>query len=524
MKRLIACLLCCTLLVSLVPLSVRAEDTVPAPVAAQIRPDAVILELRDGYEYSKDGTIWLRSNSFGALVPDTQYTFYQRLAGKADTVSEPLIIKTSPKTACSVKPVAPILDVCLDGTITLVEREGYEYRINGGEWKSMPYFEYLELDTEYVVEQRICETATQLASEPSEPLVVKTRFLGASSKINRRILEDYLEENGVEYDDGTKGIGYVFQDELGSDYYLWVCNNLSDIEFELYYDGVVQTGLAMDMKFQLEPFTGRMEVTNDVMLVDGEYIIDEVSTSTSLQRSDYDADYRYWTGKSGNYLTSEMLRDLGTAGLMTIVSFWDEVFYELFGFGMRGLGFVSYEGKGEVCCDPDGHFHLDSTESAYYRPAGCGVYGRDEYKFCRACGVVVHRGSWINPVSTHTYDDNCDSECNNCGFPRAVTHRFDYACAEQCAYCDYKREMPLADHYYDGQGQCTICGEQGRFPGDITGDGKVNVADVSNLYAHVRGTKTITDPIALAVADLTGDGKLNVADVSNLYARVRNTA
>lgn len=56
--------------------------------------------------------------------------------------------------------------------------------------------------------------------------------------------------------------------------------------------------------------------------------------------------------------------------------------------------------------------------------------------------------------------------------------------------------------------------------GDITGDGRINVGDVSKLYAHVKKTAPLPDT-ALAHADLTGDGRINIGDVSKLYAYVK---
>ena len=59
-----------------------------------------------------------------------------------------------------------------------------------------------------------------------------------------------------------------------------------------------------------------------------------------------------------------------------------------------------------------------------------------------------------------------------------------------------------------------------RLPGDLTGDGKINVADVSRLYNHVRGTGKLTG-YDLACADYLPDGKINVGDTSSLYVYVR---
>ncbi len=58
--------------------------------------------------------------------------------------------------------------------------------------------------------------------------------------------------------------------------------------------------------------------------------------------------------------------------------------------------------------------------------------------------------------------------------------------------------------------------------GDVTGDGKINVADTSRTYSHVRGSSVLTDAYVLSCANINGDSRLNVADVSMLYSLVRN--
>ena len=59
-----------------------------------------------------------------------------------------------------------------------------------------------------------------------------------------------------------------------------------------------------------------------------------------------------------------------------------------------------------------------------------------------------------------------------------------------------------------------------RLQGDLTGDGKVNVADVAKLYNHIRGTGALTG-YDLACADYLADGYVNVGDTASLYAYVR---
>ena len=57
--------------------------------------------------------------------------------------------------------------------------------------------------------------------------------------------------------------------------------------------------------------------------------------------------------------------------------------------------------------------------------------------------------------------------------------------------------------------------------GDVTLDGKVNIADVARIYAHVRGVTLITDAYTLSLGEVTGEGKINIADVARIYAHVR---
>ena len=58
--------------------------------------------------------------------------------------------------------------------------------------------------------------------------------------------------------------------------------------------------------------------------------------------------------------------------------------------------------------------------------------------------------------------------------------------------------------------------------GDVTGDGRINVADTSKVYSYVKGTAPLTD-YAFACGDVDGNGKINVADTSKVYGHVKGT-
>ena len=58
--------------------------------------------------------------------------------------------------------------------------------------------------------------------------------------------------------------------------------------------------------------------------------------------------------------------------------------------------------------------------------------------------------------------------------------------------------------------------------GDIDGNGKVNVGDVSKLNAHTKGSNKLTDAYQLLCANVNG-GSLNMGDTAALYGHVKNT-
>lgn len=56
--------------------------------------------------------------------------------------------------------------------------------------------------------------------------------------------------------------------------------------------------------------------------------------------------------------------------------------------------------------------------------------------------------------------------------------------------------------------------------GDVGGDGRINMGDVSRLYSHLKGVNLLTGT-DLFGADVSGDGRVNMGDVSMLYAHLK---
>ena len=58
--------------------------------------------------------------------------------------------------------------------------------------------------------------------------------------------------------------------------------------------------------------------------------------------------------------------------------------------------------------------------------------------------------------------------------------------------------------------------------GDIDGNGKINVGDVSKLNSHLKGTNVLTDEYQLLCANVNG-GSLNMGDTAALYGHIKGT-
>lgn len=147
-----------------------------APIVSVKTDSSVTLVPIDLGEYSLDGTTWQSSNIFNNLLPNKEYTFYQRTSETATTYasekSDFIKVTTLKKTVSA--PDAPKCASVSATSITLEKVEGYEYSIDGVKWQSNNVFDNLQPNKEYSLYQRIAETSTGYASDKSTALMVKT--------------------------------------------------------------------------------------------------------------------------------------------------------------------------------------------------------------------------------------------------------------------------------------------------------------------------------------------------------------
>ena len=58
------------------------------------------------------------------------------------------------------------------------------------------------------------------------------------------------------------------------------------------------------------------------------------------------------------------------------------------------------------------------------------------------------------------------------------------------------------------------------YKGDVDGNGKIDVSDISKLSAHIKGIKAI-DEKYIFNADVNGDGKIDVSDIATVSAHIK---
>lgn len=173
------------------------------PVIEERTNTSLILRRIDGYEYSKDGLNWQKSNTFIALLPNEEYTLCQRIA-ETDThyASVPSEYTCGVTLKNSVlAPDAPTVEQATEKSVTLTVIDGYEYSMDGFTWQSSNTFNGLNLFETYTFYQRIAETSTDYASASSTGISFKVKNV-ANVPVAPTLTEKTNNKIAVEIKDG----------------------------------------------------------------------------------------------------------------------------------------------------------------------------------------------------------------------------------------------------------------------------------------------------------------------------------
>lgn len=486
------------------------KNTVATPAAPVLRDataTTIVLQKTADYEYSKNGTTWQDSNVFTDLTANTQYSFYQRVketdTTQASAASDALKVKTAEKSACSIKPVSPIVTETTTSKVVLLTIEGYEYSKNGTTWQTSNTFSGLSSNTSYTFYQRIAETSDEYASEASVGVTVKTakNVSGTTSASNYSELYSYIERNGRLSSSGTRFLP-ITTSVNGTEYKIELSLKSNGIGFSFSdYNG---STFIVFTSFTLQENSKTLIANSSIY-----YDLDSAVNNINIDRSSYTGNSTYRLYQGGTYITASQATDLFNAQLKLSVALFDRYLYNNLGFGMSGLGFTSYVGYGSTVCDLPSSYHTGTTETRNAYAATCTTNGYTGDTYCTTCGEKVRTGSTIACIGSHSYTNSCDKDCNTCGEERRVTHTYSDDCDAKCDICSHTR-IALIDHNFNSEGVCEVCGALNSIPGDVTGDEKINSLDGLMLLRYLNGWDVnIASPEAM---DVNGDGKVNSLD------------
>ena len=116
------------------------------------------------------------------------------------------------------------------------------------------------------------------------------------------------------------------------------------------------------------------------------------------------------------------------------------------------------------CADakPDSSLDTSGSESSI---ACSHTYDNDCDADCNECGDT-------RTPAAHNYNGVCDTDCNECGDKRtAEEHTYDNDCDADCNVCGAERTP--SEHVYDNEydGKCNVCGDEREVPEDPVNGG-----------------------------------------------------
>ena len=343
----------------------------------------------------------------------------------------------------------------------------------------------------------------------------------------------------------------------GLSVFAYLAYNGEELMFQFSMVGNESYPIIADNIFTMKKSSNNLSVDFAVLLMISETEYDMVEATKTINRTTVTTSSTYTVSKSGTYITSQMATDLFNVTFQAVCACWDEYLGENLGFGLKGLGFTSYDGY--VCghiydndCDTDCN-HCGETRVTSHSYGdwveGDGVC----QQVCSGCGdVQTLEHDWL--LKPGSYQATCKEDgmqwmtCTVCGaeeeevLPKTDDHSYgdwqkvdDSVHSHQCSVCEKLEE---AAHRWgagvltqppteDADGvityTCADCGAEKYLstadiiPGDIDGNLLVNRDDVVQLLLHVSMPSAF--PIAVPV-DFTGDGAVTRDDVVQLLLHV----
>ena len=175
-------------------------DNNPYPIEVSAAEKTFNLNTLPGFDVSKasdwtNGTVNGNILTVNEGVENVTYTYdcgeRQTTYGYPATTGKlvmPCTLKINWKNADG--PAAPVLELDYRFANSIhVKRlgDGYEYRIDDGDWQNLHYFSDLQPGTQYTIIARVKGTATQNPGAVSEPLIVTTMHIEISPELKEQL-------------------------------------------------------------------------------------------------------------------------------------------------------------------------------------------------------------------------------------------------------------------------------------------------------------------------------------------------
>ena len=374
----------------------------------------------------------------------------------------------------------------------------------------------------------------------------------ASVSTNYDTLVQYINQNGELDDDGCKSLG-IYVTEGSNTVYFFLTNRSTGVEFKIILLGTASERMDMELSFILQKYNNVLSVKLYALYVFNNQYVDELDRTKSVNRAYHTAESEY-TITGSTYIPAEAASELFNVGLQGVCMFWNTIFQEELGFGLKDLGFSSYctheyDHDCDTTCNLCGLFRNTSHRYSDER-VDAGDYHTAE---CIVCGYIAkfsHNMRYNSEKSTSVsclQDGEYWTMCSECGkenchiTPKGEDHHFftnwkqidEESHARTCLTCQ-KEEVgthrinssisiiPKPDRPGVLTHSCMDCDYQIReaidyIPGDIDSSGEVNRDDVVALLLHV----SMPDAFPLTIpADYNGDGLVTRDDVIQLLLHV----
>ena len=126
------------------------------------------------YEWKSGTTVLGTGKTYTIKKSDIGKNITVSVKGTGNFIGTVTSASVTATKATVQSPSVPVVDEVTNTTVKLITKSGYEYKMDSGEWQSSNVFAGLAPNSAHKFYQRIAETGTAYASEPSEALTVTT--------------------------------------------------------------------------------------------------------------------------------------------------------------------------------------------------------------------------------------------------------------------------------------------------------------------------------------------------------------